>query len=173
MSHTETYVEGKKVFECPDFIIRHDQVELEDGRLSRREIVCRPDRTLLLLLQGDCVLLKKTDRPALGGQFLEAPCEPIAAGQSPEQAAQALSLASGGQGRPRWAGLLRPSPALLQEKVHVFAERLEGEAEPGWQAVPLAAWEDWTARGLIKDMRLAAALALADLGGFGEQEAEQ
>ena len=31
MSHTETYVAGKKVFECADFSIRHDQVELENG----------------------------------------------------------------------------------------------------------------------------------------------
>ena len=52
MSHTETYVAGKKVFECADFSIRHDQVELENGRLSRREVIFRPFQALLLLLNG-------------------------------------------------------------------------------------------------------------------------
>ncbi len=169
MSHIERFLQGETVFDCPDFSIRHDQVELEDGRRSRRETICRPDQVLLLLLQGGSVLLKETQRPALGGQFLEAPCAPIEAGQSAEQAA--LRLNSGGP--VRFVGLLRPSPAILREKVYVFAARRPEDPPSGWQAVPLASWEDWTARGQIKDMRLAGALTLAGAGGFLEQEAEE
>lgn len=168
MSHTETYVEGEQVFECPDFTIRHDRVELENGRLSRREIVCRPDRILLLPLQGDCVLLKKTDRPALGGTCLEAPCAPILPGQSPQTAAEQMHL--GKKLRP--LGILRPSPAILQEKVHVFAASMERPG-PEWQAVPLARWQDWAAQGQIRDMRLAAALSLLAIQDDWGQEAEE
>ena len=174
MSHKETYIQGRAVFECPDFTIRQDQVELEDGRLSRREVICRPDRVLLLPLQGETVLLRQTERPALGGTYLEAPCAPIEAGQSPEQAA--LGLNSGGP--VRFVGVLRPSPAILQEKVYVLAAAIEPMEQPmeqpgpDWQAVPLACWQDWAARGQIKDMRLAAALSLLAIQEDWGQEEE-
>lgn len=167
MSHTEKFIQGEIAFESPDFVIRQDQVELENGRRSRREVVCRPDRVLLLPLWQGGVLLKEVERPALGGRFLEAPCAPVSEGQSPEQAAQAMCKGC----QARFVGQLCPSPAILQEKVHVFAACCPVGPESGWQAVPLNLWEDWVARGWIKDMRLAAALALAEAAGFWEQEA--
>lgn len=170
MSHKETYIQGRAVFACPDFTIRQDQVELEDGRLSRREVICRPDRVLLLPLQGETVLLRQTERPALGGTYLEAPCAPVLPGQSPQTAAQGMNLGK----EPRLLGVLRPSPAILQEKVYVFAATIEPMEQPGpdWQAVPLACWQDWAARGQIKDMRLAAALSLLAIQEDWGQEEE-
>lgn len=168
MSHTETYVAGKKVFECADFSIRHDQVELENGRLSRREVIFCPFQALLLLLNGENILLRKIERPALGGACLEAPCAPILSGQSPQLAVQGLNLGK----EPRSLGILRPSPAILTERVYVFAASME-QPGPDWQAVPLACWEDWVARGQIKDMRLAAALSLLALQNDLEQGAEK
>ena len=123
--HEEKCLEKRTVYQGPSFSIRQDRVELEDGRESRREVICRPDRVLALVYDGE-----KRVR---------------------------LCAALGGE-EPRFLGQIMPSPAVLQEKVLVFAGKGSGQAPEGLSWMPLS-------QGLEgDDLCTAAALALWALG---------
>ena len=147
--HEEKCLEKKTVYEGPSFSIRQDRVELEDGRESRREVICRPDRVLALVYDEQ--------RQALADAKGRLPRTPLASEESPEDAVGRLFDALGGE-EPRFLGEVMPSPAVLWEKVLVFAGKGSPKAPEGlhWMTV---------SQGLVgDDLCTAAALALWALG---------
>ena len=147
--HEEKCLEKRTVYQGPSFSIRPDRVELEDGRESRREVICRPDRVLALVYDEQ--------RRVLAGEKGHLPRTPLAPGESPKDAAGRLFDALGGE-ELRFLGQIMPSPAVLQEKVLVFAGKGSGQAPEGlhWMTV---------SQGMAgNDLCTAAALALWALG---------
>lgn len=147
--HEEKCLEKRTVYQGPSFSIRQDRVELEDGRESRREVICRPDRVLALVCDGQ--------RRVLAGEKGRLPRTPLASGESPADAAGRLFAALGRE-EPRFLGEVMPSPAVLQEKVLVFAGKGSGPAPEGLSWMSLS-------QGLEgDDLCTGAALALLALG---------
>lgn len=147
--HEEKCLEKKTVYQGPSFSIRQDRVELEDGRESRREVICRPDRVLALVYDGE----KRVLADAKG----RLPRTPLASEEIPQDAAVRLFAALGGE-KPRFLGEIMPSPGVLQEKVLVFAGKGSQKAPEGLFWMPLS-------QGLEgDDLCTAAALALWALG---------
>lgn len=147
--HEEKCLEKRTVYQGPSFSIRQDRVELEDGRESRREVICRPDRVLALVYDEQ--------RRVLAGEKGCLPRRPLSPGESPEDAAGRLFAALGGE-EPRALGEIMPSPAVLQEKVLVFAGKGSQKAPEGFSWMPLS-------QGLEgDDLCTAAVLALWALG---------
>lgn len=147
--HEEKCLEKRTVYQGPSFSIRQDRVELEDGRESRREVICRPDRVLALVYDGE--------KRVLADEKAHLPRRPLASGESPADAARRLFAALGGE-EPRFLGEVMPSPAVLQEKVLVFAGKGSGQAPEGlhWMTI---------SQGMAgNDLCTAAALALWALG---------
>lgn len=147
--HEEKCLEKRTVYQGPSFSIRQDRVELEDGRESRREVICRPDRVLALVYDRE--------KRVLAGEKGHLPRAPLSPGESSEDAAGRLFAALGGE-KPRFLGQIMPSPAMLQEKVLVFAGKGSGQAPEGLSWMLLS-------QGLEgDDLCTAAALALWALG---------
>lgn len=147
--HEEKCLEKRTVYQGPSFSIRQDRVELEDGRESRREVICRPHRVLALVYDEQ--------RQVLTDEKSHLPRRPLSPGESPEDAAGRLFDALGGE-EPRFLGEVMPSPAVLQEKVLVFAGKGSGQAPEGlhWMTV---------SQGMAgNDLCTGAALALWALG---------
>ncbi|RHO53912.1 hypothetical protein DW094_10570 [Ruminococcaceae bacterium AM07-15] len=147
--HEEKCLEKHTVYQGPSFSIRQDRVELEDGRESRREVICRPDRVLALVYDGE--------KRVLADEKGHLPRRPLSPGESPEDAAGRLFAALGGE-EPRFLGEVMPSPAVLGEKVLVFAGKGSGQAPEGlhWMTV---------SQGMAgNDLCTGAALALWALG---------
>lgn len=143
--HEEKCLEEKTVYEGPSFSIRQDRVELEDGRESRREVICRPHRVLALVHDGK--------KRVLADEKGRLPRTPLAPGEGPEEAARRLFAALGGE-KPRFLGEIMPSPAVLREKVLVYAGKGEGAPPAGLAFVERQ-------RGMTgEDLCTAAALAL-------------
>lgn len=147
--HEEKCLEKRTVYQGPNFSIRQDRVELEDGRESRREVICRPDRVLALVCDEQ--------RQVLTDEKGHLPRRPLSPGESLEDVAGRLFAALGGQ-EPRFLGEIMPSPAVLQEKVLVFAGKGSGQAPEGlhWMTVSQGLEGD--------DLCTAAALSLWALG---------
>ena len=147
--HEEKCLEKRTVYQGPSFSIRQDRVELEDRRESRREVICRPHRVLALVYDGE--------KRVLAGEKGRLPRRPLAPGESPKDAAERLFAALGGE-EPRFLGEVLPSPAVLSEKVLVFAGRGSQKAPEGHRWMPVS-------QGLEgDDLCTAAALALWALG---------
>ena len=147
--HEEKCLEKRTVYQGPSVSIRQDRVELEDGRESRREVICRPDRVLALVCDEQ--------RRVLAGEKGRLPRTSLAFGESPADAAGRLFAALGGE-EPRFLGEVMPSPAVLQEKVLVFAGKGSGPAPEGLSWMPQS-------QGLAgDDLCTGAALSLWALG---------
>ena len=147
--HEEKCLEKKTVYQGPSFSIRQDRVELEDGRESRREVICRPHRVLALVYDEQ--------RRVLADAKGRLPRTPLASEEIPQDAAGRLFTALGGE-EPRFLGEIMPSPAVLRVKVLVFAGKGSGQAPEGLSWMPLS-------QGLEgDDLCTAAALALWALG---------
>lgn len=165
MAHTETFIRGETVYQGPDFSLRHDVVRLEDGRESRREIIQKPDKALVLLLHGGACRVERLWRSAIGRESLELPAAALAPGEAPARAAQRL-LARWGLGEValRSLGAVLPSPGILQAHTYVF---FGTTAQPcAGEAMAVQALLRFLDTGAIADMNTAAALGLARLQGL-------
>lgn len=167
MAHREIFVQGETVYQGPRFSLRHDVVELEDGRRSGREVIQLPDRVMLVALSPQGGLLCRFQRPALDSESWELPQQTVEAGESPWQAACRLAQTLGlPQGEIKAVGCLRPSPAILQQAIHVFALRAQTAPGEGWVALPQL--RQAMVSGAIGDLRTMAALGLARAAGWQE-----
>lgn len=165
MAHTETFISGEIAYQGPDFALRHDVVELEDGRRSRREVIQRPDEAMVILLQGDLCRVERVYRGALGRESLELPAVALLPGETPRQAAERLLVGWGCAGASLMEmGTILPSPGILQERVNMFFAAAPGACK----GVFLPQDELLTAAdtGGIDDMKTVAALSLARLRGL-------
>lgn len=165
MAHTETYISGGIVYQGPDFALRHDMVELEDGRPARREVIQRPDVVLLILLHGGLCRVARVYRSALGRESLELPSLDVPPGKTPRQAAEELLASWGCAGAsPVELGAVLPSPGILQGRAVVFFATAEEGG--GGASLPVGELLEAADAGGIDDMRTVAALALARLHGL-------
>ena len=88
MAHFEKTIESREIFQGKILNIQLDRVELEDGTISRREIVRHPGGAAILPLDGDGqVTLVRQYRYALGQELLEIPAGKLEYGEDPKAAA--------------------------------------------------------------------------------------
>ena len=88
MAHFEKTIESREIFQGKILNLQLDRVELEDGTISRREIVRHPGGAAILPLDGDGqVTLVRQYRYALGQELLEIPAGKLEYGEDPKAAA--------------------------------------------------------------------------------------
>ena len=51
MAHFEKKIDGEVVFQGKIIQVRHDRVELENGRITSREVVVHPGAVVMLAVQ--------------------------------------------------------------------------------------------------------------------------
>jgi ADP-ribose pyrophosphatase len=152
--------------------IRVDDVRLEDGVVTRQEVVEHaPSVTMIPVRPDGRIVLIRQYRHPTGEVLLETPAGSIDPGETPEQAA-ARELAEEIGFHPRQVvrvGGFYLAPGWATEFMHVFVaqELVPATAEPDTderiQVVPLSLAEiaDLVRTGQIRDCKTLAALTLA------------
>ena len=87
MAHFEKQLESKVVFEGKIIHVRHDKVELEDGRTSMREVVVHPGAVVSLAVHEGKTWLVRQYRYCIGRELLEAPAGKLEVGEDHRAAA--------------------------------------------------------------------------------------
>ena len=152
--------------------IRIDEVRLEDGHVTRQEVVeHRPSMTVIAVDNEDRIILVRQYRHPAGEELLETPAGSVDEGESPEEAVnRELAEETGCCAREvREIGAFYLAPGWTTEYMHVYLARnlYECTAEPDEDErievvrLPLAEWEEKIAAGEIRDSKSIAAWHLA------------
>ena len=126
MAHFEKTIESREIFQGKILNIQLDRVELEDGTISRREIVRHPGGAAILPLDGDGqVTLVRQYRYALGQELLEIPAGKLEYGEDPKAAAireleEECGLIAG---QVTDLGCIYPSVGYDDEIIHLYLAR--------------------------------------------------
>ncbi len=135
MNLTEKQLTTEKAFEGKIFTVRHDSVELPDGHRSIRDVAETSDAVAILPVDGNnCTYLVRQYRYAQGCEMLEAAAGKLDKGEEPHHcAARELKEETGFTAdKLIYLGSIRPSPAVLTEKIHLYLALglYEGESCP-------------------------------------------
>ena len=123
MAHFEKPLESRDIFQGRILHVTLDTVELEDGSVSKREIVRHPGGAAVLPLDDSGqVCLVRQFRYAYGRELLEIPAGKLEPGEDPQAAAlRELEEECGliaGQIRP--LGRIYPSVGYVDEVIHLY-----------------------------------------------------
>ncbi len=131
----EKSLSTKHIFSGAVFSVRRDEIELPDGRRGVRDIVETGGAVAVLPVDEDGnTILVRQYRYAQGRELLEAAAGKLEKGEPPIACAgRELKEETGlTAGRLVSLGVLRPSPAILTEVVHLYLalDLREGESRP-------------------------------------------
>jgi ADP-ribose pyrophosphatase len=88
-SLTETVLTSEQVFSGLRIKVRVDEVEMADGRRTRREVVEHPDAVVILALRDDgCIAFVRQWRHPIGRPLLELPAGRVDPGETPAETAR-------------------------------------------------------------------------------------
>lgn len=160
----EKTIRSKILFQGRVVTLRHDEVELPNGRTSSREILLHPGAVAMvpLLPSGEIVLIRQF-RKALEKDILEIPAGTLEPGEKIEACAQRELEEEIGYRAGKLTPLLSfyPAPGYCNEIIHIFlAEELkktQRKPESDEQIEPVVATvlqvKDWIRFGEIKDSK--------------------
>jgi ADP-ribose pyrophosphatase len=158
---TERTVSTQRAFEGRLINLRVDEVELDDGRRARREVVEHPGAVAMLAWDGERLAMVRQWRHAAGAELLEIPAGTMDPGEeAPATAARELREEAS-LGASRWEAGPRffTAPGFCTEMIQLFLatdlRELPGASEPDEQIA--LSW-----------MSLADALAAVDSGAVAD-----
>jgi ADP-ribose pyrophosphatase len=152
--------------------VRVDDMQMEDGRIVRQEVVEHAQSvTVVPMLDRETVLLVRQYRHPTGETLLETLAGSVDPGESPEVAAQREMAEEIGRraGRLIPVGSFYLAPGWATELMHAFVafdlQEAQGEADEDEriELVPLPVQELWRRirAGEIRDCKTLAAMSLA------------
>ena len=133
--HSEKRIAGETLFDGRIFRVERDEVELENGRHSFREVARHKSGGACVLceLEGRIAFVRQY-RYAYGQELLELPAGKLDPGETPAECAlrelrEETGLCAGGLID---LGEICPSPGWMVERLHIFAARdaRRGDAAP-------------------------------------------
>ena len=126
MPHYEKKLDGKEIFRGRILRVEVDQVELENGAVSRREVVRHPGGAAILPVdaEGNATLVRQL-RYAFGREILEIPAGKLEPGEDPKTAAvreleEECGLVAG---EITDLGCIYPSVGYDDEVIYLFLAR--------------------------------------------------
>lgn len=134
MSHFEKKLDSKVVFEGRIVSVRHDTVELENGKTAMREVIAHPGAVVILAVdKGDAIFVRQF-RYVVGEEILEVPAGKLEYGEDHRDAALRELREETGASCERlvYLGKVYPTPGVYSEVFHMyFADGLTfGEQDP-------------------------------------------
>lgn len=176
MAHFEKKIDGEVVFEGKIIHVRHDRVELENGKIKSREVVVHPGAVVMLAVQDGYAYLVRQYRYCIGRELLEVPAGKLEKGEAHRDAAiRELKEETGAVGgRIEYMGEVFPTPGVYTEVFHMyFATDLEfGEQCPDEDEflsvvkLPLEEYGRRIAAGEIHDAKTICIYAMAKARGL-------
>ncbi|MBQ2692127.1 MAG: NUDIX hydrolase [Clostridia bacterium] len=134
MSHFEKQLDSKVVFEGKIISVRHDTVELENGKQGLREVIAHPGAVVILAVDKGEAFFVKQYRYAVGRELLEVPAGKLEYGEDHRDAALRELREETGASCERliYMGQVYPTPGVYNEIFHMyFADGLSyGEQDP-------------------------------------------
>ncbi len=132
---TEKTLSSKDIFNGRILHVIHDEVELEDGATSLREVVRHPGGVCVAAIdENGCLLFVRQFRYPYGEVVLELPAGKLEKGSTPlENGKRELLEETGAVGYSYISlGQVYPSPGYTDEIIHLYACRVRsvGEARP-------------------------------------------
>ena len=135
MNLTEKRISGKTIFDGKILHMVHDEVELEDGSRSMREVVKHPGGVCVAAIDNDSNLLfVRQFRYPYREVVLELPAGKLEKGSTPlENGKRELLEETGAVGYSYLSlGQVYPSPGYTDEIIHLYACRVkeQGDSKP-------------------------------------------
>ena len=135
MQLTETTLSSKAIFDGKILHITHDEVALEDGTHTLREVVRHPGGVCVAAIDSDeNLLFVRQFRYPYGEVVLELPAGKLEKGSTPlENGKRELLEETGATGYSYISlGQVYPSPGYTDEIIHLYACRVQsiGDAQP-------------------------------------------
>lgn len=135
MQLTETTLSSKTIFNGKILHITHDEVALEDGTHTLREVVRHPGGVCVAAIDSDeNLLFVRQFRYPYGEVVLELPAGKLEKGSTPlENGKRELLEETGATGYSYISlGQVYPSPGYTDEIIHLYACRVQsiGDAQP-------------------------------------------
>ena len=112
MAHYEKKVDGEVVFQGKIIHVRHDYVELENGKVKLREVVVHPGAVVMLAVHEGYTYMVRQYRYCIGQELLEVPAGKLEKGEDHRDAAiRELKEETGATaGRLEYLGEVFPTP---------------------------------------------------------------
>ena len=132
MNLTETTISQKDIFNGKILHVIHDEVELEDGSRSMREVVRHPGGVCVAALDSeDNLLFVRQFRYPYSEVVLELPAGKLEKGSTPlENGKRELLEETGAVGFNYISlGQVYPSPGYTDEIIHLYACRVKEQSE--------------------------------------------
>ena len=132
MQHTEIKLNSKEIFKGNVFRVTMDQVELENGMTSFREVVHHNGGACILpLTDDDKVLMVRQYRYALKEELWELPAGKLEKGEDPFEAVKREQMEETGTTGENYISLgnLYPSPGYCGEIIRIWACRVAQKGE--------------------------------------------
>ena len=173
MELSEKVLRKERVFQGRVFTTEVWDVELSDGSLSRREIVCHPGGAAIIPVdhEGNVYMIRQFRAPFLQ-IMLEIPAGKLEQGEDPKEAAiRELSEETGLSAKTvTELGTVYPTPGYCQEKLHLYmaTELTVGEDHPddgeflSVEKIPLSQLVEMAETGELKDAKTTIAVLRAD-----------
>lgn len=124
--HSETKIEGKRVFDGKVLKLDVDKVMLENGKTAEREVVRHIGACAVLAVdENDDFYLVRQFRYPYGKEMLEIPAGKLDVGEEPLVCAKRELLEETGLRAEKWeyVGGFCPSPGYTDEIVHIYIAR--------------------------------------------------
>ncbi len=173
MDYTERRISGEMKYEGVVVNVRLDQIELYNGRRSRREIIEHPGGVCIVPIdeEGNVTVVRQY-RYAFSEHMLELPAGKLEPGEQPESCAlRELSEETGLiPGRFTYLGEIRTSPGITTETLHLYLAENCTQGRPHLDPgefldvlrMPLKQLLDMITSGEIKDGKTIIGLLRAD-----------
>lgn len=132
MKLTEKTMSSTEIFNGKILHVIHDKVELEDGSVTMREVVCHPGGVCVAAIDsGDNLLFVRQFRYPYKEVVLELPAGKLEKGSTPlENGKRELLEETGATGYSYISlGQVYPSPGYTNEVIHLYACRVKDEGE--------------------------------------------